>query len=82
MAHFAQLDESNLVVRTIVVNNEVILVDGVEVEQVGKDFCRSLYGQDTNWVQCSYNENFRAIFPSHGDSYDPVNDVFVSNQIV
>ena len=60
MAHFAQLDDNNIVVTVIVINNNELLdQDGNEIEQKGIDFCKSLYGQDTNWVQTSYNGNFR-----------------------
>jgi len=49
MAHFAQLDENNIVTRVIVVSNEDVLnSDGEEVEQIGIDFCKNLFGSDTN----------------------------------
>ena len=44
MAHFADLDASNIVTRVLVVNNDVILDgDGVEQEQLGIDFLLGLY---------------------------------------
>ena len=44
MAHFTTLDESNIVTKVEVVNNDVILDgDGVEQEQLGIDFLTSLY---------------------------------------
>lgn len=77
MAHFAELDEDNIIKRVIVVSNNELLVDGKEVEQKGIDFCKSLYGNDSNWVQCSYNHNFRGFYPNSKDWYDKENDVFV-----
>ena len=60
MAHFAKLDSNNVVQQVIVVNNDVLLdSDGNESEQIGIDFCKSLYGQEANWVQTSYNNTFR-----------------------
>ena len=79
MAHFAELATNNQVVRVVVVNNNVLLDEnGVEQEQLGKDFCASLFGG--NWIQTSYNGSFRARFASVADFYDPVNDVFVAPQ--
>ncbi len=76
MAHFAEIDENNKVLRVIVVNNEVITVDGVENEQVGKDFCSNLFGG--NWIQSSYHGNFRQKAAGIGDYYDPINDIFIT----
>jgi hypothetical protein len=77
MAHFAQLD-NNVVINIIVVhNNELLDQDGNEVEQKGIDFCKSLYGQDTEWVQTSYNGNFRKNYACGGGTYDPELDAFI-----
>jgi hypothetical protein len=80
MAHFARLDENNIVQQVIVVNNEVILDNGVESEQKGIDFCKSLYGQDTNWKQTSFNSTIRKNFAGKGFSYDSTRDAFIDQQ--
>ncbi len=80
MAHFAQLDENNVVTQVIVVANEELLLDGVENETKGIMFCKSLLGDDTRWVQTSYNSNFRKNYAGIGMSYDPINDWFVTPQ--
>ena len=54
MAYFAQVNENNIVTRVIRVENSVIEVDGQRSEEKGIEFCKSLYGQDTNWIQTSY----------------------------
>jgi len=54
MAYFAQVNENNIVTNVIRVENSVIEVDGQKSEEKGIEFCKSLYGQDTNWVQTSY----------------------------
>jgi hypothetical protein len=81
MAHFAKLDATDTVEQVIVINNDVILNDNnEEVEQLGVNFCKSLYGQDTNWAQTSYNNNFRKQFSGIGFKYDRINDIFISPQ--
>jgi hypothetical protein len=80
MAHFAQLD-NNIVINIIVVhNNELLDQDGNEIEQKGIDFCKSLYGQDTEWVQTSYNANFRKNYASGGGTYNKELDAFIGQK--
>ena len=43
MAHFAQI-ENGIVVNVIVVDNNELLVDGIETESKGADFCHNLLG--------------------------------------
>ena len=79
MAHFAQLNADNVVTQVIVVNNDVLKDEaGNEQEALGVAFCKSLFGEDTNWVQTSYNANFRGIYAGIGMTYDQANDVFVA----
>jgi hypothetical protein len=80
MAHFAQLDENNVVTQVIVVANEELLLDGVENETKGIMFCKSLLGDDTRWVQTSYNGNIRKNYAGIGYTYDPVADHFFAPQ--
>jgi len=80
MAHFAQLDENNVVIQVIVVANEELLLDGVENETKGIMFCKSLLGDDTRWVQTSYNATFRKNYAGIGMSYDPIADHFFTPQ--
>lgn len=77
MAHFVELDENNVVKRVIVVNNNVLLdSNNEESEELGKNFCRSLYGG--NWIQTSYNNNFRGKFAGIGFYYNPDEDIFIN----
>jgi hypothetical protein len=81
MAHFAELDENNVVLRVIVLDNKDTADEkGVEKEEIGIAFCKSLFGENTKWVQASYNANIRSIFPAMEDVYDEVNDVFVPGE--
>jgi hypothetical protein len=77
MAHFAQI-ENGIVVNVIVVNNNELLVDGIEQEQKGVEFCQSLFGGD--WKQTSYNGTIRKQYAGVGFTYDESADVFVAPQ--
>ena len=80
MAHFAELDENNIVTRVIVVhNNELVDTSGNESEAKGVEFCSTLFAH-TNWVQTSYNNNMRKQFAGTGYTYDSDSDVFVAPQ--
>jgi hypothetical protein len=79
MAHFAELDTHNTVLRVIVVSNNMILDEqGQESEDLGVAFCHSLYGADTLWAQTSYNGNFRKNYAGIGFTYDPQRDAFIA----
>lgn len=78
MAHFAKLDENNIVTEVLVVNNDVLLkTDGTESEYKGKVFLNELFGSAT-WIQTSFNKKFRGNFAGVGFKYDETNDVFLS----
>ncbi len=80
MAHFAELNENNIVKQVIVINNAVLLdADNNESEFKGIDFCEGLFGH-RNWVQTSYNGNIRHNFAGQGYTYDEVNDAFYAPQ--
>ena len=75
MAHFAKLDENNLVTQVIVVHNNELLDNGVESEAKGIAFCQSLFGG--NWKQTSYNSTMRKNFAGIGYTYDQSKDAFI-----
>ena len=50
MAHFAEINDSNMVIRVVVIANS-----DADTEANGIAKCKSLFGSDTNWVQTSYN---------------------------
>ena len=80
MAHFAELDENNIVLRVIVVaNKDIIDETGAENESVGIVFCQNLLGGF--WKQTSYNGNFRKNFAGIGYSYDSERDAFLPPKI-
>lgn len=77
MAHFAQIDENNIVTQVVVVNNlELIDEDGNESEAKGIAFCKTIF--DGEFVQTSYNKSYRKNYAGVGFSYDPVRDAFIA----
>ena len=80
MAHFAKIDKNNIVTEIAVVNNRVLLnEDNTESEQKGIDFLNTLF-ENANWVQTSYNGNFRKQYAGSGCTYDELNDIFIAPQ--
>lgn len=80
MAHFAELNENNIVLRVIVVSNEMLLEDGKESESKGIAFCKQLFGEDTNWIQTSYNGSFRKNYAGIGNTYDLQRNAFIAKK--
>jgi hypothetical protein len=79
MAHFAQLNDENLVTQVIVVaNQDTADQDGVENEAIGIEFCTNLLGG--RWVQTSYNANIRKNYAGIGYKYDATLDAFIPPQ--
>ena len=78
MAHFAELDNNNNVIRVIVVHNNELLDNGVELETKGIAFCKSLFGG--NWIQTSFNNRMRKQFAGPGYKYNIDADVFIAPQ--
>lgn len=78
MAHFAKLDENNVVLEVLVVSNQELLDEnGIESEQKGIDFLTKLLGH-SNWKQTSYNASFRKNYAGIGWSYDATRDAFIA----
>ena len=75
MAHFAEIS-NGVVQRVIVVHNNELLVDGVETESKGVEFCHNLLGG--TWIQTSYNNNFRGKYAGIGFTYDADLDEFIA----
>jgi hypothetical protein len=81
MAHFAELDQNNVVKRVIVVSDrDTSDENGIEDEQIGINFCKMLFGQNTNWRQTSYNSNIRKRYAGKGMIYNADLDAFIAPQ--
>jgi len=74
MAHYAYLDDNNIVVAVIVGKDETELIDGLDTE--------SYYALGTPYTvkRTSYNSNIRKQFAGIGYTYDAINDVFITPQ--
>ena len=66
MAHFAKIDNNNIVQRVIVAEQDFINSGAV--------------GDSFRWVQTSYNNNFRKNYAGKGYTYDKIRDAFISPQ--
>jgi hypothetical protein len=69
MAHFAELDKNNIVVRVLVTDNNDPAGDE------GYQWLIDNFGG--TWVKTSYNGNIRYNYAGIGYSYDPVDDAFI-----
>ena len=79
MAHFAELNSDNIVLRVVVVaNSDTATEDGTETESIGVSFCQKLFGG--TWVQTSYNGNFRKNYACIGSTYDAGRNAFYSQK--
>ena len=80
MAHFAKLDDNNIVLEVTVVNNaDIHFLPFPESEAFGVQICRDVTGHQ-KWKQTSYNNNFRGNYAGIGYTYDSTNDVFYEPQ--
>lgn len=69
MAHFAELDENNMVLRVLVVPDEE--------EHRGEEFLRDDLNLGGKWIQTSYNGNIRKMFAGIGYTYHQELDIFI-----
>lgn len=77
MAHFAELDENNIVQRVVVVADfDTADEDGVEDEAIGIAFLDTLLPGSGTWIQTSYNDRIRGHFAGMGWTYWPEKDIF------
>jgi hypothetical protein len=77
MAHFAQLDDNNIVQQVIVIPDDDAPDPFPQGEAAGQQFIASL-GLPGVWLQTSYNGNFRKNYAGLGFAYDVIRDAFIS----
>jgi len=75
MAHYAFLDDNNVVTEVITGIDETELIEGLDTE--------TWYGNFRGQVckRTSYNNNIRKQYAGIGYTYDPVADVFIVPQL-
>ena len=74
MAHFAEIDSENKVIRVVVVPNEF--------EENGQTYLAETIGLGGTWIQTSYNGNIRGKYAGIGDTYDKKKNEFISPKII
>jgi hypothetical protein len=78
MAHFAKLNEDNVIIEVIVIDNDDMNnLEFPESERIGQEFIK-LLGLDGNWAQTSFSGSFRKKYGMVGDLFDEQNNVFIS----
>ena len=83
MAHFAEIDLNNKVLRVVVGCNQDIANNGGEQsEQAAEHFKKTckLSENGIKWVQTSYNNNFRKQYAGIGFTFDSTKNKFISPQ--
>lgn len=72
MAHYAFIDDNNMVTEVIVGKDETELIDGLTPEEWYANY------RDQTCVRTSYNGNIRYNYAGIGFTYDPVDDAFIA----
>jgi len=85
MAHFAELDENNIVVKVTVVDNNIETSSGklgINNKHVdGETWCKNFFNQpDTTFKQTSYNNNFRKQYAGMDMVYNTSKNKFLNQQ--
>ena len=84
MAHFALLNDENIVQQVIVISNDVCgepTLTFPDTDAAGRAFIANTLKLGGVWKQTSYNNNFRGTYAGIGYNYDAVNDIFVAPTI-
>ena len=81
MGHFALVTDG--IVRDVICVANAVMDDlpFPESEPLGQAFIATLpdlAAQAGEWLECSYNANFRGVYPGMGFTYDPILEVFVA----
>jgi len=83
MAHFAELDNNNTVLRVVVVGNDIAANGGTlgdnDMHADGEAWCLNFFKSGI-WKQTSYNGNFRKQYCGTGYTFDFAKDKFISAQ--
>ena len=81
MAHFAELNSSNVVLRVVVISNDDVDANGGDLSTGAEDFVEALVPASSggvSWKQTSYNHNFRKQYAGIGYSYDASKNMFIA----
>ena len=76
MAHYAFLDDNNVVTEVITGKDETEVLDGLTPEEWYGNF------RGQKCVRTSYNATIRGKYAGIGDIYDPVQDIFYTPEVI
>jgi len=82
MAHFAELDSDNIVLRVVVIDNNDVIANGGDQSEQTAEYVKKivkLSPRGVKWIQTSYNNNFRGVFAGVNYKYIPEKDTFISS---
>ena len=80
MAHFAELDNNNVVLRVVVISNDDVDANGGDLSTGAEDFVEALVPASSGgvaWKQTSYNNNFRKQYAGINYNYDASKNMFI-----
>jgi hypothetical protein len=80
MAHFAELNSSNEVLRVVVISNDDVAANGGDLHADAEAFVKTIVPYSTGgtaWKQTSYNHNFRKQYAGIGDTFDASKNKFI-----
>ena len=83
MAHFAELNSSNVVLRVVVISNEDVDANGGDYSTEAETFVSGLVPHSDNgvaWKQTSYNGNARKQYAGQGFTFDANKNIFITPQ--
>jgi len=83
MAHFAELNSSNEVLRVVVISNDDVAANGGDQHADAETFVTTIVPHSTGgvaWKQTSYNHNFRKQYAGIGMNYDASKNKFILPQ--
>ena len=79
MAYFAEIDDSNIVLRVLVLSDKDTQDEnGTEVEEIGQEYFHNSLGG--TWIQTSKSNAFRKNYAGSGFTYDETRDAFILPQ--
>ena len=82
MAHFAEIDSNNIVLRVVVIDNNDVNANGGDESLTAAKAVEKIvpFSSGVKWVQTSYNNNFRKQYAGIGYSFDSTKNKFIAPQ--
>lgn len=77
MAHFARIKNNNVVDVVVISNDDIKDQKGNESEEIGVGFCKSIWGNEFEYKQTSYNGSIRKNYAAPGYTFDSTRNAFI-----